>query len=58
MLNPYLQKFAVDAWKPFGSTDLYDEKFLESFNDTDWIQNNSAGDYQENEFIESRFRRQ
>jgi hypothetical protein len=55
MLNPYIQRYVVRSWKKTQPKDRYTEDLLTCFDDINWIKNNSADNYRQNDFIEQCF---
>jgi S-adenosylhomocysteine hydrolase len=52
MLDPYIQHMVVDVWQQQAS---YKSDLVESFQDIEWIRNNSGGKRSDSQILKSRF---
>lgn len=54
-LDPYLQRFVLNNWILRQPVGRYSDEHIKQFESIDWINENSGGDYVENEFMKSIF---
>lgn len=54
-LDPYLQRFVLNHWMQRQPEGRYSEEHIKQFESIDWINENSGGDYVENELMKDLF---